>query len=269
LPFQVTKLSLSCRVVDEQQIERHFNSADLGELYLFEADSHMRRPTPIVPKDRLLAELTIQRKNWIVTYHEHDSLLENKSDEELNESERKAAWDDFENEKRGITNMPDAAGFLGIPDMLGLTGRSVAGIPMTNIAAMIYNSNPGITQDEFLGRLRLTVDQLQNFSVQQAAAASAGQNPLGLQQPGDAQRLLMQRQVAAEQLKRQFGNGPQPGAAGNPGPSGVIAPRSRGRPPIGPHQRTDLYGLAPVILNTAKPTEPLISDSLQRGSPKT
>ena len=63
------------------------------------------------------------------------------------------------------------------------------------------------------------MDQLQNFSVQQAAAASAGQNPLGLQQPGDAQRLLMQRQVAAEQLKRQFGNGPQPGAAGNPGNS--------------------------------------------------
>ena len=60
---------------------------------------------------------------------------------------------------------------------------------------------------------------MQNFSVQQAAAASAaGQSPLGLQQPGDAQRLLMQRQVAAEQLKRQFGNGPQPGP-GNPGKS--------------------------------------------------
>jgi len=257
---QVTKLSLSCRVVDEQQIERHFNSADLNELYLFEHDSHKRRPTPIVPKDRMLAELTIQRKEWIVTFHEHDSLLENKSDEELNETERKAAWDDFENEKRGIMNNmpPDAAGFLGIPEMMGLSGRSVAGIPLNNIAAMIYNSNPGISQDEFLGRLRLTVDQLQNFSVQQAAAAATAQNPLGLQQPGDAQRLLMQRQVAAEQLKRQFGNGPQPGgvpgiADSGPGPSGVvIAPRSRGRPTIGPHQRTDLYGLAPVILNTAQ-----------------
>ena len=38
------------------------------------------------------------------------------------------------------------------------------------------------------------------------------------------------------------------------GPSGVapiIQPRSRGRPPIGPHQRTDLYGLAPVIYSSA------------------
>lgn len=61
------------------------------------------------------------------------------------------------------------------------------------------------------------MDQLQNFSVQQAAAAAAvasAQN--ALQQPGDAQRLLMQRQVAADQLKRQFGNTPQgPGIPGN------------------------------------------------------
>ncbi len=152
-------------MVDEQQIERHFNSADLNELYVFEPDSHLRRPTPLLPKDRLLAELTIQRKDWIVTYHEHDSLLENKSDEELTEAERKAAWDDFENEKRGVNPMgmmmQDSPGFMGMPGMPdilgGLAGRSVAGIPLSSIAAMIYNSNPGITQDEFLGRLRLTV----------------------------------------------------------------------------------------------------------------
>ena len=163
--FQVTKLSLSCRVVDEQQIERHFNSADLNELYVFEPDSHLRRPTPLLPKDRLLAELTIQRKEWIVTYHEHDSLLENKAEEELTELERKAAWDDFENEKRGVSNnafmqeTPGLSVYFPFGDIMsGLAGRSVAGIPLSNIAAMIYNSNPGITQDEFLGRLRLTVN---------------------------------------------------------------------------------------------------------------
>ena len=61
------------------------------------------------------------------------------------------------------------------------------------------------------------MDQLQNFSVQQAAvaAAAAASAQSSLQQPGDAQRLLMQRQVAADQLKRQFGNAPPP--AGLPG----------------------------------------------------
>ncbi len=67
------------------------------------------------------------------------------------------------------------------------------------------------------------MDQLQNFSVQQAAAAAAASAAAAaaasaqssLQQPADAQRLLMQRQVAQDQLKRQFGNSPQPtGLAG-------------------------------------------------------
>ncbi|KAJ8297408.1 hypothetical protein KUTeg_023939 [Tegillarca granosa] len=50
----------------------------------------------------MLAELFKSHKDWIVTYHEHDSLLENKTDEELSEEERKAAWEDYEQEQKGI-----------------------------------------------------------------------------------------------------------------------------------------------------------------------
>lgn len=60
---QVTKQSLSFRVVDQQQIERHFTMNELTELYSFEPDQlddpsekKSKRSTPMLPKVR--GELT-------------------------------------------------------------------------------------------------------------------------------------------------------------------------------------------------------------------
>lgn len=36
---------------------------------------------------------------WIINYHEHDSLLEHVYDEELSEADRKAAWESYKEEK--------------------------------------------------------------------------------------------------------------------------------------------------------------------------
>ena len=50
---QVTKETLSQRVIDEHQIDRHFTAADLRELYVFkpdQLDDAAARPTPAVPK---------------------------------------------------------------------------------------------------------------------------------------------------------------------------------------------------------------------------
>ncbi|ESO93813.1 hypothetical protein LOTGIDRAFT_105088 [Lottia gigantea] len=100
---QVTKQSLSQRVVDEHQIERHFTANDLQELYAFRPDRlddpNRVEKTPILPKDTLLAELLKSEKDWIVTYHEHDSLLENKLGDALSEEERKSAWEEYETDK--------------------------------------------------------------------------------------------------------------------------------------------------------------------------
>ncbi|XP_074064745.1 transcriptional regulator ATRX isoform X2 [Macrotis lagotis] len=105
---QVTKQSLSFRVVDQQQVERHFTMNELTELYTFEPDllddpnseKKKKRDTPVLPKDTILAELLQIHKEHIVGYHEHDSLLDHKEEEELTEEERKAAWAEYEAEKK-------------------------------------------------------------------------------------------------------------------------------------------------------------------------
>lgn len=53
-------------------------------------------------QDTLLAELLKIHPKWYVTHHEHDSLLVNQEEQTLTEDERKAAWDEYENEKKGI-----------------------------------------------------------------------------------------------------------------------------------------------------------------------
>lgn len=53
-------------------------------------------------QDTILAELLQIHKEHIVGYHEHDSLLDHKEEEELTEEERKAAWAEYEAEKKVV-----------------------------------------------------------------------------------------------------------------------------------------------------------------------
>ncbi|XP_075040535.1 transcriptional regulator ATRX [Mixophyes fleayi] len=119
---QIAKQSLSFRVIDQQQIERHFTMNELTELYTFEPDllddpnseKKKKRETPKLPKDTVLAELLQIRKEQIVTYHEHDSLLDHKEEEALTEEDRKAAWDEYEAEKKGLTSRLNMAAATGV-----------------------------------------------------------------------------------------------------------------------------------------------------------
>jgi transcriptional regulator ATRX len=60
----------------------------------------MQRKVPSIPKDSMFAGILNTFRQAIYRYHEHDSLLENKPDEDLSEAEKKEAWDTFEIESR-------------------------------------------------------------------------------------------------------------------------------------------------------------------------
>jgi transcriptional regulator ATRX len=102
---QVAKQSLALRVIDEHQLDRHFTSTELRELYIFDPDIYDEtKPKTVhnLPPDPLLADLLKSCDKWISKYHQHDSLLENRLDEGLNEEERRNAWHEYEQEKQGI-----------------------------------------------------------------------------------------------------------------------------------------------------------------------
>ncbi|KAI4871343.1 hypothetical protein NFI96_026868 [Prochilodus magdalenae] len=95
---QVAKQSLSSRVVDQQQIQRHFTHSQLSELYHFRPDLQPK-PHSTAPSDKVLAVLLQQCGRNIVSFHEHDSLLDHRKEEELSVEERRAAWEEYQAEE--------------------------------------------------------------------------------------------------------------------------------------------------------------------------
>ncbi|XP_072392281.1 uncharacterized protein XNP isoform X2 [Diabrotica undecimpunctata] len=156
---QVTKQAISKRVIDEQQIDRHYNQNDLQELYKGDLEP-TDRPLPMVPKDVLLGEMLQKYENVIFKYHLHQSLLENKEAEGLNEEERKAAWEEFENEK--VLRKTTASSYLGqgVAGVVGIQGMSAQAI---NSALMniVRRDNPTWSEHQIKGIIPALVKQLQ------------------------------------------------------------------------------------------------------------
>ncbi|RZC39792.1 transcriptional regulator ATRX -like, partial [Asbolus verrucosus] len=94
----VVKLAVAGTVVDKFHFDRHFKATDLQQMYEYDFESHKERPIPLVPNDKLLATL-LQNNEDIFSYHEHRALLENRPEEELNDEEKKLAWDEFKKEE--------------------------------------------------------------------------------------------------------------------------------------------------------------------------
>ncbi|KAK3527246.1 hypothetical protein QTP86_015058 [Hemibagrus guttatus] len=117
---QVAKLSLSSRVVDQQQIQRHFTHSQLSDLYRFQPDSHSKSHT-VEPADKVLAMLLKHCGQTIVSFHEHDSLLDHRVEEELSVEERKEAWEEYKLEETTQARVYSQA---AVPDSDELSRKS-------------------------------------------------------------------------------------------------------------------------------------------------
>ncbi|KAH9517068.1 hypothetical protein DERF_007768 [Dermatophagoides farinae] len=91
---QISKQSISGRVVDLNQIRRHFTRMELEELYTF-TEKPDKIEIPIVPVDQLLAKLLKKHLNKIISYHDHDFLLENLPEEQLSNDDKLLAWKEW------------------------------------------------------------------------------------------------------------------------------------------------------------------------------
>ncbi|XP_050674558.1 uncharacterized protein LOC126972036 isoform X2 [Leptidea sinapis] len=92
----VTKTAVACRVVDEQQIDRHYNSAELTELYSLDEDG-WGVLAGVAAGVRDAALLRVAAGGALHAVREHDSLLRG-SEPALPEHERAEAWDAFQKE---------------------------------------------------------------------------------------------------------------------------------------------------------------------------
>lgn len=100
---QIAKISMSKRIIDEHQINRHFKRGDLAQLY--STENIEPKPTfqsnTQVPDDYVLAKQLMKYKGLIHDWHYHDSLLQNE-EEGLSTEERQLAWVEFQNEQSKI-----------------------------------------------------------------------------------------------------------------------------------------------------------------------
>merc|ERR1712032_393107 len=99
-----------------------------------------------------------KHKDLVWNIHNHDSLLENKVDENLTEEERKRAWEEFEQEKKGFIQQ------RADPMMLAQmqAAQQMQSLNPMAIQAQLRAMYPEMSHEEVMARTRWTIMQLQS-----------------------------------------------------------------------------------------------------------
>ena len=164
---QITKQSLSMRVIDEKQIGRHYTFSQLQELFLYNPpppppDTPPTEPYEQPESDILFCKILEKlRPQHIVGFHIHESLLEHVFDEELSEEERKAAWESYNMQKE----MDSRAYNIGIQTQ---NSFPVAGVGMTPLMQPIMQPVMQPAQNQIQATIGSRVIQLIQTGVEVA-----------------------------------------------------------------------------------------------------
>lgn len=97
---QVLKLATSKRVIDEEQIDRHYIETDVSQLYKYDLEN--AELPPKIYDDQIedqLKQIAMSNRQLIMSYEDHDALLENRTTEILTKAEIDAAWKEFQENK--------------------------------------------------------------------------------------------------------------------------------------------------------------------------
>ncbi|XP_060536010.1 transcriptional regulator ATRX-like isoform X3 [Cylas formicarius] len=133
--LQVTKLAIAHRVIDKHQITRHYNSNDIQAMYSLRPSVFKDRPLPNVPEDKVLAKI-LQKYPFVFRWHEHQGLLANRPEEDLNEQEKNAAWEEF-NKRADETS---ASAQLPTINAVGLQNRNLAQSSVVQATRNLFTS---------------------------------------------------------------------------------------------------------------------------------
>merc|ERR1712032_343534 len=143
-----------------------------------------------------------KHKDLVWNIHNHDSLLENKVDENLTEEERKRAWEEFEQEKKGFIQQ------RADPMMLAQmqAAQQMQSFNPMAIQAQLRAMYPEMSHEEVMARTRWTIMQLQSqmqgqiYPQQQLQQRQQQERYLAEQQKKEHQEaILKQAQMALRQ----------------------------------------------------------------------
>ncbi|XP_048518191.1 transcriptional regulator ATRX isoform X4 [Dendroctonus ponderosae] len=236
----VTKLAVAHRVVDKHQITRHYTASDIQEYYAIRPRIRRDRPLPNVPEDRVLANL-VRKHEEVFRWHEHQALLANRPEEDLNEQQKNAAWEEFYNrtdQAPPVRSVDDPSSARHLPGPSGMQAR------FQNDMENAASAGPGVSYTNFSNMaLRRVLSRLQSpWSADQVAPKAAAvpqANVDGRPIPRSNGSNFSQNRPDLNPMNRWGKIMPRSIATSEPSPSLANAPPSSTSAPICPDNEVE------------------------------